>query len=329
VLKNERVSDFEEQEIDDDERPLSRQHAHQHLKIFALALTVLTTIALVAIFLTPPVDQRLTPMEFTQSGVYAPDPEKPHHVHEALRKGASKTQYLADLLHYDHVENIVEHPPLKSIRNGFATLQPVITPKPIVTKLTINDERFYMLPDGSVFLGGIYLEYGLPDLTSSHTEVRRQGLAQINKDGLALSKHDALSNKLKVTIFTDPDCLSCRALMKNDLSQWDIQHVLWPLIKGGKPYALEHSAQIMAAIRPNRMLESAMADEDIFDEPSSVDTSTYPHEAIENIAKDMHLQGTPSIIAPDGTLIPNTGDIEMMTELLEKHQVSIHERTQK
>jgi len=185
--------------------------------------------------------------------------------------------------------------------------------------LAIFDHRFYVYSDGSFLMDATLIDKdGLIDVYSSLSDVRKKFYDRIVQE----KKSDIPSVKqgtgaLKFVILSNPDCVECR-LLEQELDTKN--YTTWTvLIENQKnPVSKQHIKNIMATGKPALALHDLMADGMII--PDMIGTSNYPFEEVKKSVSTLGIERMPSIIAPDGSLIPLISDKTRMLKMIKAHQ---------
>jgi len=135
------------------------------------------------------------------------------------------------------------------------------------------------------------------------TSARKEEINRIDWSSLPLEKavvSGDKNGKLKLAIFTDPDCPYCKKL-EEELKILDgvkVYTFLYPLVQL-HPNARAKSASIWCSKDQHKMLQKVML-ENFTPEAATCDT---PLDAIAALAKKLNINGTPALIAGDGRMV--------------------------
>ena len=135
------------------------------------------------------------------------------------------------------------------------------------------------------------------------TQARKEEINRIDWSTLPLDKAIVSGDKkakLKLAIFTDPDCPYCKKLEEElkTLKGVKVYTFLFPLVQL-HPNARAKSASIWCSKDQHKMLQKVML-ENFTPEAATCDT---PLDAIAALAQKLKINGTPAMIAGDGRLV--------------------------
>ncbi|ATX81224.1 thiol:disulfide interchange protein DsbC [Mariprofundus ferrinatatus] len=159
---------------------------------------------------------------------------------------------------------------------------------------------FYSDAQGKYFvLGGSLIDTAAgKNLTSERKEqINRIDWSELPLDKAILSGDRGA--KLKLAIFTDPDCPYCRKLEKElvDLKGVAVYTFLYPLEKL-HPNARAKSEAIWCSKEQHSMLQKVMLERFV---PEAARCKT-PIDDIQTLAQRLNINGTPTFIAGDGRM---------------------------
>lgn len=151
-----------------------------------------------------------------------------------------------------------------------------------------------------VLFGHIWDMPGQRDLTAA----RKADLARVADVDARLPAEDALvvrrgpSPTLRVAIFSDPACGYCRRLEQtlNQLPQLEVRVYLTPLQPGGRPLA---EAIWCAPDRGEAWLDQMLRSQ----APQSAACDTAALDRNLALSRELGIQGTPTLVAPDGRVM--------------------------
>lgn len=174
------------------------------------------------------------------------------------------------------------------------------TPIPGLFEVRSGRNIYYSDAKGDYFLFGADIVD--TNAMKSLTRERKEEINRIDWNQLPLDKaiisgdNDA---KLKLAIFTDPDCPYCRKLEKELklLEGVKVYTFLLPL-EQLHPNARAKSAAIWCSKNQHKMLQKVMLEKFI---PEAATCNT-PIDAIQVLAQKLNINGTPALIAGDGRI---------------------------
>lgn len=185
--------------------------------------------------------------------------------------------------------------------------------------LAVNDYKFYAFDNGSVIMQGTLVDKdGVPDLSSSLKDVRADILSNL-VDSIPVIK-TGTPDSPKVFVFTDPDCPYCRKLMKVEIPNVEIINILLPL-DSLHPDARAHIQQIFNTGNPALAMRDIMVEGASLPDVYTKESNRYPFDKVIKDFGQMGLRGTPSLVAPDGSIVPLFMDrLELVSEMVSRHQ---------
>ena len=198
------------------------------------------------------------------------------------------------------------------------------TPYPDTYGLIMGSNIVYgNLKSNYLTVGHMFDVYTRNDITDTLQKLTtpKIDISQINIADALVSKAPSKVNK-KLIVFIDPDCPYCRQLETqigqqgiNDKA--DIYYMLMPLSM--HPNAKAHTTNILCSIKQLNTLNDYMVKND--DNPKVTLTPGCNIEAVlertSSTARNLSINGAPSIITGDGTMIMGA-DIQAINEYLNK-----------
>jgi len=174
------------------------------------------------------------------------------------------------------------------------------TPIPGLFEVRSGRNLYYSDSKGDYFLFGADIID--TNAKKSLTRESKEELNRIDWSSLPLDKAIISGDKhakLKLAVFTDPDCPYCRKLEKilKELKDVKVYTFLYPLDKL-HPNARAKSAAIWCSKDQHKMLQKVML-EKFVPEKASCET---PLDAIGTLAQKLNINGTPTMIAGDGRI---------------------------
>ena len=212
--------------------------------------------------------------------------------------------------HTDVVHNVTKTPKENIVDNGDIQGNGYHT-------VTIFDQRFYVFDDGSIILNSIMLDKeGLLDVTSSVAPNRKAVYQEIITSGIPIVIKG--SGKAEFIVFTDPDCPVCQKFEKDIHLEGVVQKTFFMPLDEAHPNSRAHIADILKTGNPALAMHDYMVNK--MDLPKSSKKTTYPFEKALAYAEKAMVFGTPTIITPDGSVIPFLGNTILMKRMIEAHQ---------
>jgi thiol:disulfide interchange protein DsbC len=176
------------------------------------------------------------------------------------------------------------------------------TPIPNIYELSRGSEVAYVTTDGKYAISGDLID--LPhdkDLTEEHRrDVRMKEIAAIpESDMLVFGPRDA---RYTVTVFTDVDCAYCRQL-HSQIADYNrlgirVQYLFYPRT-GPNTSSWTKAEQVWCSDNRNEALTRAKLDQPL----KAKACGATPVARDYALGKDFGVQGTPSIVTPNGELI--------------------------
>jgi thiol:disulfide interchange protein DsbC len=152
------------------------------------------------------------------------------------------------------------------------------------------------------------------------TGARMNKLNEVKVDFSRIPLEDALvmgkpSAKRRVIVFSDPDCHFCGKL-HGELrtvteKKPDVAFYIKLYSRNNNPATAEKAKSILCA-KSLALLEDAYAGKPL---PPAICTTSAPEET-RNLADQLNLRGTPTLILPDGRVIPGYRDANALMQLL-------------
>jgi thiol:disulfide interchange protein DsbC len=180
----------------------------------------------------------------------------------------------------------------------------VASPMPNIAEVTLSDQHIvYVSHDGKYLLSGDLFDIanGRNITQSKQSDVRKLAVAKVSND-----KRFIYAPKTKpvhkITVFTDIDCGYCRKL-HNEMAQYNergiqIEYLMFPRSGPGTP-SFSKAISVWCAKDRNTALTDAKNGKD-----PVAKTCTNPINEHFDLGRQAGVTGTPSIIMPDGSLMP-------------------------
>jgi thiol:disulfide interchange protein DsbC len=152
------------------------------------------------------------------------------------------------------------------------------------------------------------------------TGARMMKLNEVKVDTSQIPLGDALvmgnpAAKRKVIVFSDPDCHFCGKLhgeLKTVTEKEpDVAFYIKLYARSNNPATAEKAKSVICA-KSLALLEDAYAGKPL---PPAICTTGAPEETLK-LADRLHLQGTPTLILPDGRVLPGYRDAKALMQLL-------------
>lgn len=163
----------------------------------------------------------------------------------------------------------------------------------------------YVSKDGRHVLdGALYDVKARRDLTAlARATARKQAIDRLGPDKrIIFAPADAARVRHTVTVFTDPDCPYCRRFHEQmaayNAEGIAVEYLFLPL--SIHPEASRKAQAVWCAADRRKAFDHAMAGED----PGSA-TCPNPVAEVSRVAASLGITGTPTILAADGSQIPN------------------------
>lgn len=210
------------------------------------------------------------------------------------------------------------------IREALSGLAPDATieniePSPVtgLYEVTVGMQVIYMTPDGRYLMQGSLFD------TKTRTDVTSQALARLRKAALEDVDTDQAITfapadgkvQHEVTVFTDIDCGYCRRLHSQiqEYNDYGIAvHYLFFPRAGLNSHSYEKAVSVWCADDAQGALTAAKQGAE--PEPRTCDN---PVASQFELGKDVGVQGTPAIIAADGTMLPGYMPPQKLVERLD------------
>jgi len=211
---------------------------------------------------------------------------------------------------------------IESIRTHAATVLrqakvDEVNPSPISGLFEVRSGRniFYSDADGShFFIGGHMID---TEAKKDLTKARMEELNRIDWSALPLDKAVVSGDKdgkLKLAVFTDPECPYCRNFEKElaQLKGVQVYSFLFPL--NFHKHARGWSSAIWCSKNQHKMLTDIMVN-NADPEAGTCDT---PIDEIIALGKKLGISGTPTMIAGDGRLTSGAKDVASLKAWLQE-----------
>lgn len=196
------------------------------------------------------------------------------------------------------------------------------TPLPDLVQVVLDGEVIYISRDGRYALGGPLVEIANRlNLTETRLkENRRAVLAELRDEQTVVFPPQGESKGM-VTVFTDIDCPYCRRFHQEYLPEYQaagigVRYLLLP--RGGEgtaPYT--QALAVVCAESPEaqrQALTRAKAGQTL--EPKRCDNS--PLALHRSLADRLHIQGTPTLILPNGRQVAGLLHADQIQKLLQE-----------
>jgi thiol:disulfide interchange protein DsbC len=182
-------------------------------------------------------------------------------------------------------------------------------------------EIFYVSQDGKYLFAGNVIDL---DSKNNITEEAKNTLrlAEINKlpENAFITFKPEKETKYKVVVFTDIDCPYCRKLheeIKNYLKQGiEVSYVPFPRAGLGSD-SYYKAVHVWCAKNPQKEMDSAKLQHGKFKFKKDMCVNNPVPKSMEAV-QAMHLQGTPAIMLPDGTVIPGYVPADNLVKILKE-----------
>jgi thiol:disulfide interchange protein DsbC len=160
------------------------------------------------------------------------------------------------------------------------------------------------------------------DTKEDLTGARMAKLNEAKVDVLAMPIADALilgnpAAKKRVVVFSDPDCGYCaklhgelRTVVEKDP---DVAFHIKLYSRNGNPVSAGKAKSVICA-KSMAMLEDAYARKPV---PPATCTTDAPEKTLE-LARKLNIHGTPTLVLPDGRVLPGYRDANALLQLLAK-----------
>ena len=197
----------------------------------------------------------------------------------------------------------------KSVRQAFPkTPITSIRPTPIegLVEIVAGKNVLYADPTGRyLVLGSIYDMHTKTDLTAE----RKAAASSIAWESLPLDSAITYggSGQQKLAVFFDPDCPWCKRFHEQltALKDVEVYAILYP-IAGRHPDTKSKAATILCSADPLKALDAVMAGGELPDstDQACLSRATASIVQVEAFARSNNIQGTPTLVAPDGRMRP-------------------------
>ena len=194
-------------------------------------------------------------------------------------------------------------------------------PTPIkgLYQVTIGGEFYYLSQDGRFFIQGdvIDLAAGPTNLTeNARATNRKDALAKVPEQEMIVFKPEKKAKHV-VTVFTDIDCGYCRK-MHNQMADYhakgiEVRYLLFPRAGLGSK-SFDKAVSAWCAEDPQQRLTQAKQGQAI---PKQVCDN--PVDRQYALGKDLGVQGTPTIVLENGSMIPGYLPADQLLKMLESN----------
>lgn len=171
-------------------------------------------------------------------------------------------------------------------------------------EVTVGAQIIYMTPDGRYLMqGSLYDTETRTDLTSQAlAKVRKAALEDVESSEYITFSPEDKQVQHEVTVFTDIDCGYCRRL-HSQIEQYNeygiaVNYLFFPRA-GLNSHSYEKAVSVWCAEDSKSALTAAKQGAE--PEPRTCEN---PVADQFQLGKDLGVQGTPAIIAADGTMLP-------------------------
>ncbi|HLR87571.1 MAG TPA: DsbC family protein [Wenzhouxiangella sp.] len=196
------------------------------------------------------------------------------------------------------------------------TLNIAETPLPGVMEVQVNGEIIYMSEDGRYLMQGRLVDMNTQtDLTDAAKSVlRREAVSQLDDDKMVIFGNDDADYELMV--FTDVDCGYCRRLHQQIEEYTEagirVKYMAFPRAGiGSETY--DKMVSIWCADDPRGAMTVAKSGQQ--PAPARCDN---PVEEQYRLGKQLGVTGTPSLITPNGEMIPGYVPPQQLRERLDQ-----------
>ena len=189
-----------------------------------------------------------------------------------------------------------------------------------LVEIVAGKNVLYSDPTGRyLVVGSIYDMHTAIDLTAE----RKAQASAINWESLPIktSVKYGGSGSQKLAVFFDPECGWCRKLHKQlaSLDDVEVYAIMYP-VDGLTPTSKGKAATILCSADPLKALDTVMAGEalpPVSDQACLNDANTAISQ-VQAFARDNNINGTPTLVAPDGRVRPGFMDEEHLRAWLKK-----------
>lgn len=226
---------------------------------------------------------------------------------------AGATNPQSTISNYAEVENT-----LRMFAPGakIETIKPVDLPQ--LYEVSFGAEVAYVTKDGRyMFLGDLVDVAAKENLTENQRTVARKKLIA-NMDQASLISFGPDKPKHTVTVFTDIDCGYCRK-MHSEMAEYEkegiaIRYAAFP--RAGIPSeSYDKAVSAWCAKDRQAALTDAKAGIKL---PKAADDCVNPVKEHYNITRQLRLEGTPTLVLQDGTIIPGYVPAARLRAMLEQ-----------
>jgi thiol:disulfide interchange protein DsbC len=196
-----------------------------------------------------------------------------------------------------------------------------VQPTPVagIFEVLRGSDILYVTRDGDyAFTGDLYQVHTRADLTEVHRrELRRKLVAEVPESRMVIFA--APHPKYTVTVFTDVDCAYCRAFHKQ-IAEYNrlgvsVHYVFYP--RTGPDTESWHKAeQVWCSADRKAALTRAKLGEALDAKPCANTPVAQEYE----LGKEIGLEGTPGIVAANGTMVGGYLPPDMLVEQLQQLQ---------
>src|SRR5690625_184201 len=196
------------------------------------------------------------------------------------------------------------------------TLNIAETPLPGVMEVQVNGEIIYMSEDGRYLMQGRLVDMNTQtDLTDAAKSVlRREAVSQLDDDEMVIFGNGSADYELMV--FTDVDCGYCRRLHQQIEEYTEagirVKYMAFPRAGVGSE-TYDKMVSIWCADDPQRAMTIAKSGQQ--PAPARCDN---PVEEQYRLGKQLGVTGTPSLITPNGEMIPGYVPPQQLRERLDR-----------
>ncbi len=193
------------------------------------------------------------------------------------------------------------------------------TPLTGIYEVVMGRNVAYTDKDGRYFIfGNLFDMKTQTDLTTTPTSSNKVEVGFPNADRLKDAIKTVKGNgKRKLVVFSDPDCPYCQQLERNlqSIDNVTIYTFLYPL-ESIHPTAKTTAVSIWCSKNPGKAFQDYMI-ENI--KPSSKNCA-HPIDRNIEFASSMNIQGTPSLIFEDGSMVPGAVGVSKLERLINSSQ---------
>lgn len=218
-----------------------------------------------------------------------------------------------------------EEDPEARIRAALQELSPGIqisdvapSPIPGLYEVTVGMQIVYMTPDGNYLLqGSIFDTQSRTDVTSqAKAKLRKAALAEVDESEQITFAPEEGKIRHEVVVFTDIDCGYCRRLHSqiDEYNDYGIAvHYLFFPRAGLNSHSYDKAVSVWCADDQQSALTAAKQGQE--PEPRTCEN---PVKDQFQLGQDVGIQGTPAIIAADGTMLPGYMPPQQLVQRLDQ-----------